>query len=536
MRALKLGEQPARSVMFFGSSPKTSTALFCGNFSCLIGSKSPPLLRWVLNGIVQILRLFPSYFLELRMKRFAPLILVAATGLATSAVANPTNPLTLLAQSSVTPWSTGLGNTGGISSLSSPLGLGALNPLNPINSINPLSPWNSFGGASNPALSLGALGALGALTSGLSPNALPGSGFGQMNNPFVSGQLSNNSFANNSFANNPFANNPFGGNSFGGNPLGGNAFAANPFAANPFGGNPYLRQAQPQPFGLPNFSPSMPSYPNLPFAAQQQQNVMPGGYFPGFNPTQQQMRPPMAQPQQTFPFLPYGAQVQQQQQQQQQLWQQQRPQQPQQPNLGNFFGVQPAPMQQPQAAYPLYPNFFAAQQPVQQQPVPQQLLPQQLQPPAYNFFGLTPPIPPAQPTQLPQQPTRNITQPPAQQAAPQPVAPQPVAQPALQPSIPTGQLPSGFPFSLFAPQQAAPAATPEAKPASEPANAPTNTPASAPASASASAPVSKPASAPAAIATTGAKTPAAEPAKPVQAPLDPAAFMQMYMNPVNTNR
>ena len=197
----------------------------------------------------------------------SPLIFIAAIGIAQPLLAqNMVNPLTLFAPTQSNPWSGGYGN------ISSPFGLGALNPTNPLNSINPLSPWNNFGGMSNPALSLGALGALGALA----PNLLPsGSPFG-------------NAYPGNAYPGNPFGGNPFAANAPVGNPFGGNPFAANaypgsPFPGNAFQGNPYARPQAAQPFGMPAFSPSMPSFPNMPFAAQpqqQQQNPMQGGYYP----------------------------------------------------------------------------------------------------------------------------------------------------------------------------------------------------------------------------------------------------------------
>jgi hypothetical protein len=344
---------------------------------------------------------------ETRMKRLTPLVLFVFSATAQPLMAQNMNPLMLLSPAQSSPWSGGYGN------LSSPFGLGALNPMNPLNSINPLSPWNSYGGMSNPALGLGALGALNTLT----PNMMAG--------------------------NNPFAGNPFAGNSY---------------AGNPFAGSPYMRPAQPQLFGAPAFSPSLPSFPNMPFAAQQQQGMMPGGYYP----MQQQMMP--QQP--AFPFMPYAAP------------------QPQQPSLANFFGMQQQPVQQ----QPMYPNFFGMSQPAPQQqpafpnffgspqPAPQQ---QQMLP---NFFGMTQPA--AQPMQQPQ---------PAASFLPFQLPQAPQAQQPTQPTALPGQSQNVMPFPFFAPQTA-PAAAPAPKAAPEPAPE--------------------------------MKTDNAAPP-----PLDPAAFMQMYMKP-----
>jgi hypothetical protein len=337
------------------------------------------------------------------MKRLTPLILIAFAGTAQPLLAqNMVNPLMLLSPAQSSPWS------GGYSNLTSPFGLGALNPMNPLNSINPLSPWNSYGGMSNPAMSLGTLGALNALT----PNMMP--------------------------SNNPFANNPFAGS--------------------PYSGNPYMRPAQPQLFGAPAFSSSMPSFPNIPFATQQQQGMMPGGYYP----MQQQMMPQ----QQAFPFMPYSAP------------------QPQQPSLANFFGMQQQPVQQ----QPMYPNFFGVPQPT---PQPQPMYP--------NFFGTPQPAPQQQMT-LPN--FFSMTQPTAQpMQQPQPAAsflpfqlPQaPQVQQPAQPTALPGQSQNTMPFFLFSPQTP-PVAAPAPKAAPEP--------------------------------VPEMKTDNAAPP-----PLDPAAFMQMYMKP-----
>jgi hypothetical protein len=356
----------------------------------------------------------------MRMKNLTPLVLVAMLGAIQPALAqNMVNPLSLLAPSQNTPFSSGLGG------LSSPFGLGALNPLNPINSINPLSPWNSYGGLSNPALGLGALGALGAL----SPNMLAGGS-------------------------------PFGGSPFGGSPYQANAFPGNPFAGNPFAGNPFVRQQQ---YGAPAFSPSMPSYPNMPFGMQQPQSMAPGGYYP----MQQQM---------AYPYMPYAAQ-----------------QQPQQPSLANLFGMQNQPPQQQQQQQMIFPGYFGAQQPVQQQPTPQQ-------PGLANFFGINqlPGQAPAQPVQQPAQPAFPFNPFQSLQAL-QPTKP-PVAQPpapmldASKPTPLSSQQPAALPFFFFAPQQAAPVSP-------------------APAAAKPVAPEAK-----------------ADDADTLP-PLDPAAFMQMYMQP-----
>lgn len=356
------------------------------------------------------------------MKNLTPLILVAMLGAVQPALAqNMVNPLSLLAPSQSTPFSSGLGG------LSSPFGLGALNPMNPINSINPLSPWNSYGGLSNPALGLGALGALGAL----SPNMLAGGS--------------------------PFGGSPYQANAFPGNPFGGNQFGGNPFA-----GNPFARQQQ-QLYGAPAFSPSMPSYPNMPFGMQQPQSMPPGGYYP----MQQQM---------AYPYMPYAAQ-----------------QQPQQPSLANLFGMQNQPAQQQQQQV-IFPGYFGAQQPAQQQPTQQQ-------PVFPNFFGSNPQPPAqaaAQPVQQPAQATFPFNPFQSLQVL-QPVKP-PAAQPAaplLDASKPTSlssQQPAALPFFFFAPQQTAPASP-------------------APAAAKPVEPEAK--------ADDGETLP----------PLDPAAFMQMYMQP-----
>ncbi len=342
------------------------------------------------------------------MKRLNYLISLTLAAMAQPVLAqNFNNPLNMLAPTQGNPWSGGYGN------ISSPFGLGALNPLNPLNSINPLSPWNSYGGMSNPVLSLGALGAINALT----PSILPGS--------------------------NPFA---------------GNAFAAPSFSGNPFAGNGYSRPQQ-QSFGMPAFSPSMPSYPNMPFAVQQPQNMGPGAFYP-------------MQQQQVYPYMPYGAQMQQQQQQQQQT------------ALGNFFGLQAQPLQQQQNAP--YPNFFGGQQPVQQ--------PASLS----NLFGMM--QSPAQPApQTKAQPTQQVFPfPPFQ--LPQAQTAQPAPPPAPEVSKtqpPAAQLPNALPFFFFVPQTA-----PTEKPPAPAAKKPSET-------------------------VPETKTNNAAPL----APLDPAAFMQMYMTP-----
>lgn len=338
------------------------------------------------------------------MKRLNYLISLTLAAMAQSVVAqNFNNPLTLLAPTQGNPWSGGYGN------ISSPFGLGALNPLNPLNSINPLSPWNSYGGMSNPVLSLGALGAINALT----PSILPGS--------------------------NPFA---------------GNAYSGNAFASNPFTSNSYSRPQQPS-FGSPAFSPSMPSYPNMPFAVQQPQSMGPGAFYP-------------MQQQQVYPYMPYGAQQQQQQ-----------------TALGNLFGLQAQPLQQQQHAP--YPNFPGAQQPAQQ--------PTGLP----NLFGmmqqpLAQPAPQAKAQQTQQAfPFLPLQLPQAQTAQPIP-APAPEVS-KTQP--PAAQPPGTFPFFFFTPQTA----PTEKSPAPE-AKKPSET-------------------------VPETKTNNAAPL----APLDPAAFMQMYMTP-----
>lgn len=307
------------------------------------------------------------------MKRLTPLILIAIAGTAQPLLAqNAFNPLMLLAPAQGNPWAGGYGN------ISSPFGLGALNPMNPLNNINPLSPWNSYG-MNNPALTLGGLGAsgaLGALTPNFSPNFLPGF------------QL----------------------------------------APNMMSGNPYARSSLPQMFSAPAFSPSMPSFPNLPFAAQPQQ--MPGGYF--MLPQQ------MAPQQQAFPFMPYAAP------------------QPRQPTLADFFGMQAQPTQPPA----MFPNFYGAPQPVPQQ-----------QPAFPNFFGMTQPAAPPMP---------------------QPASPY---MPFQLPQALPGQQQNTMPF-FFLPPQTAPALP------------------AAPRAATAPAPELK-----------------TDSAAPAPTPLDPAAFMQMYMKP-----
>ncbi len=373
------------------------------------------------------------------MKRLTSLILLAVAGTAQPLQAqNIINPLTLLSPSQGNPWSGSYGN------LSNPFGLGALNPLNPLNSINPLSPWNNYGGMSNPVLSLGALGALNALTP-----SLPGGS--------------------------PFNNVPYGGNTY--------------------SNNPFARSAQPQPFGAPAFSPSLPSLPNVPFAAQQQ-NIMPGGFYP--------MQPQMGWPQQAY-YPPYGMQ------------------QAQQPTLGNFFG-----MQQPPAQPPISPgSFFGMQpQPVQPQARPgnffgMQQQPVQPQQTLGNFFGTQPQAPQQRPPAQTQQPGMpnlfGMTQPAAQPA--QPMPPQPAQQsssylpfpwqqpPLAQPAPPqtsspqiatTPQTPQAFTLPFFFSPPPVPA-TPAAEAMPKPAAAAT--------------PEVK-------AGDTGAL-----------APLDPAAFMQMYMKP-----
>lgn len=329
------------------------------------------------------------------MKRLTSLILVAVAGTALPALAqNTVNPLSFLVPSQANPWS------GGYGSISSPFGLGALNPLNPLNSINPLSPWNNYGGMSNPVLSLGALGAINALT----PNLLPG--------------------------NNPFAGNPFGAG----------AYQGAPYQGNPFAGSPYMRQSQQPYFGTQGFSPSMPSFPNMPFAVQQPQNMAPAGYYP-------------MQQQPVYPYMPYGAQQQSQ------------------PVFPNFFAAtQPAPKQQPAPT-----SFFGMTQ-HPQQPAPQSV------PQAASFLPFL--LPPA-------------VQPPATQP---PAAKPSQATPDFAKAAPSGLQLNALPFFQFVPQTpsaaAAPASAPPAPVAAQPAAA-------------------------------DAKSDNAAP----MPPLDPAAFMQMYMKP-----
>ncbi len=349
------------------------------------------------------------------MKRLTPLILLVVAG---SAQADNTfNPLSMLAPVQNNPWSGGYGN------ISSPFGLGALNPMNPLNSINPLSPWNNYGGLSNPVLSLGALSALGVLTPSFSPGMqfapnMQSSGyFNQMNTPFQ---------------------------------------------GNPFAGNPYARLPMQQSFSTPAFSPSMPSFPNMPFAAQQQQ-------IPGYFMLPQQMGQPQYAPQQqAFPFLPYGMQQQQQQQ-----------------SLANLFGLQQQPVQQ----QPSFPNFFGSPQPAPQP-----------QPSLQNFFGMTQPAAQPKPQPAAAQPTLPFLPFLLPQAPQAPQAMPPAmekSKPAAQPVVPQNSLP----FFFF---------TPQAAPAAAPAPAP---------------------------------KPASEPLPEVKAddtapmpPLDPAAFMQMYMQPQDANK
>ncbi len=170
-------------------------------------------------------------------------------------------------------------------------------------------------------------------------------------------------------------------------------------------------------------------------------------------------------------------------------------QQQQQPSLGNLFGMQTQPMQQQQAPFP---GFYGAPQPAQQQPA----LP--------NFFGMMqqPSPQPVQPVQQPMQqafPFNPFLMPQAQQQATPPAGKS--ATPMLdtsKPTMPSAQQPVALPFFFFAPQTGAAVTAPVA-------------------------PV-VPASA---LAPALAPQPAAE-AKPDAAelpPLDPAAFMQMYMKP-----
>jgi hypothetical protein len=251
------------------------------------------------------------------MKRIAPLLLVAVAGTAQAGFENMLNPLAMLApQPSFNPFA-GYGGYGG------GFGGGYGGGFNPM---------------ANPLLSLGGLAALGAI-GGPALQLAPGLLTGGYLNPFT---------------------NPYMGGPFAGNPL----FQQNtpmPFLMPGYPTQGYATQGYPQHgYGAQLFTPSQPSMPSLPFAAQQQ------GGMPNFFQLPQSAPYPQAMPYQ--PGNPY----------QQPGYPNQAPQA--QPSGQPFFMAFPAPAPQPAQGpsasfFPPMPQADAqpnAQQPNMQQPNMQQ--------------------------------------------------------------------------------------------------------------------------------------------------------------------